>query len=128
MNRHARCFLLAGALAAALSIALGAAAAHAWAGRLAGSLPSFQTAIQHQQLHALGLLAVGILARGPAPSRWLLAAGWLMLAGLFLFCGTLYLRSLADVHTLRALTPYGGGAFLLAWLALAIAVLRAPRG
>lgn len=46
-----------------------------------------------------------------------------MLAGMLLFSGNLYLRSLADFHALHALTPVGGGAFILAWLALARGVL-----
>lgn len=50
-------------------------------------------------------------------------------AKLFLVCGTLffsgnlYLRSLADFHTLHAVTPFGGSAFILGWLALAIGVI-----
>lgn len=47
-----------------------------------------------------------------------------MVAGTLLFSGNLYLRSLADYHALHAVTPWGGGAFILSWLALAIGVLK----
>ncbi len=125
---HARVFLVLGASSAAVSVALGAAASHALAGRLAGTLAWFETALQYQQFHALGLLAIGLLALRRPASRWLIAAGWLMVAGTLLFSGNLYLRSLFDVHALRAATPFGGGAFILAWMALAIGAMAAPRG
>jgi uncharacterized membrane protein YgdD (TMEM256/DUF423 family) len=124
MNLHARLFLALGALSAASSVALGAAANHALAERLANTLAWFQTALQYQQFHALGLMIVGLVAIR-VPSRWTIAAGWLMLAGTLLFSGNLYLRSLANFHALHVVTPFGGGAFILAWLALALGVLTA---
>lgn len=126
MNAHARRFLMLGALSAACAVALGAAASHALAGRLTNTLPWFQTALQYQQFHALGLMLVGLAATRFA-SAWLVVAGWLMVAGTLLFSGNLYLRSLADFHDWHAVTPFGGGAFILAWLALALGVSRARR-
>lgn len=117
---HARVFLVLGALSAAASVALGAAASHALAERLSGTLAWFEAALQYQQFHALGLLAVGLLALRLPASRWLVASGGLMIAGTLLFSGNLYLRSLFDYHDLRVATPFGGGAFILAWIALAI--------
>jgi uncharacterized membrane protein YgdD (TMEM256/DUF423 family) len=40
-----------------------------------------------------------------------------------LFSGSLYLRSIAGIHDFRAATPFGGGTFMLAWLALAVGAL-----
>lgn len=124
MRLHARIFIVVGSLSAAASVALGAAASHALAGRLAGTLAWFEAALQYQQFHALGLLAVGLLA-DRISSRWLAVAGWLMIAGTLLFSGNLYLRSLLDFHDLHAATPFGGGAFMLAWIALAIGAMSA---
>jgi len=125
MNLHARLFLALGAVAAALAIALGAAASHALRAQLAGDGGGlFAAALEYHRLHAFGLMLVG-LAAARLPSRWFIAAGWLLLAGLLLFSGNLYLRSLADVHALRALTPWGGGAFIGGWLCVAIGALRA---
>lgn len=126
MNRYAKIFLVLGAVSAAAAVALGAAASHALAGRLANTQAWFQTAMQYHQFHALGLLVVGLVAARLA-SRWIVAAGWLMCAGLLLFSGNLYLRSLADFHAWHALTPFGGGAFILAWLAFAFGVARTEK-
>lgn len=124
MNFHARLFICLGALSAALSVVIGAAGAHLFAAKPAQSLALFQTALQYHQLHAVGLLAVGLVLSRTAAGT-VAAAGWLMLAGTLLFSGNLYLRSLADFHALHALTPWGGGAFILGWLALAAGVARA---
>jgi uncharacterized membrane protein YgdD (TMEM256/DUF423 family) len=87
----------------------------------------FRTALQYQQFHALGLLAAGLLADRVA-SRWITAAGVLMIAGTLLFSGNLYLRSLADFHALHRVTPWGGMAFILGWIALAVGVMGSRRG
>ena len=73
--------------------------------------------------HALALLAVAWAAdRWPGGAT--VAAGWLFLAGIVLFSGSLYLLSLSGVRWLGAVTPLGGVAFLAGWLALAWAVWR----
>lgn len=128
INAPARLFVALGALAAALAVALGAAASHGLRGALADPVSAgwFATALQYHQWHAGGLMIVG-LAATRFSSRWLVAAGWLLVVGLLLFCGNLYLRSLAGVHDLHAVTPYGGGAFIAGWLCVAIGVLRSDR-
>lgn len=124
MNLTARIFIACGALSAASTVVLGAAAAHVFAGLPEGALAWFNIALQYHQFHALGLVAVGLVALHRPASRWIAAAGVLMLAGTLLFSGNLYLRSLADLHALHAVTPYGGGAYILGWLALAIGAIR----
>jgi uncharacterized membrane protein YgdD (TMEM256/DUF423 family) len=57
-------------------------------------------------------------------SRWIMAAGGLMIFGSLFFSGNLYLRTLAGIDSFRVAVPWGGGAWMLAWLALAIGVLR----
>lgn len=122
MTFHAKLFLVLGTLSAAISVALGAAGAHALANLPELAQSWFRIAQQYQQFHALGLIAIGLVAVH-LRSRWISAAGWLMIVGTLLFSGNLYLRSLADVHVLHAVTPYGGGAFILGWLALALGVV-----
>jgi len=124
MPLPARIFLFLGALSAAVSVVLGAAAAHALSGLPAGAQAWFHTALQYHQFHALGLVAVGLIAIHRPASRWVIASGTLMVAGTLLFSGNLYLRSLADYHALHAVTPFGGGAFILGWLALAAGAMR----
>ena len=83
-----------------------------------------QTALSQQQFHSLGLLFTGLSLRVCGPSRWLLAAGGLMLVGLLLFSFNLYARHVLAWDTLRALVPWGGMAWILAWLALAMGLAQ----
>lgn len=127
MSVQARIFLFIGALSALASVVIGAATTHTSNENVAAGWTLLQTALQYHQFHALALLAVG-LVYGRVPSRWIAAAGWLMVIGTLLFSGNLYLRSIAGYHALHAVTPFGGGAFMLGWLALAIGVFRTRNG
>jgi uncharacterized membrane protein YgdD (TMEM256/DUF423 family) len=79
-----------------------------------------QTALTQQQFHSLGLMVVGLAAAALGSSRWLWLAGSLMVAGLLLFSFNLYARNVLGFDALRALVPWGGGAWILAWLCLAM--------
>lgn len=119
-----RLFLLIGALNGFLAVALGAFGAHALRPRIASDLYTvFQTGVEYHSIHALALLALGLLALHQ-PSRALNWSGWFMSAGILLFCGSLYLLSLSGYSYLGIVTPFGGFAFLLGWLSLAFAVSR----
>lgn len=126
MNSTAKWFLVIGALNGALVVALGAFGAHALKARLAPELLAvYQTGIQYHMLHALGLLGVGLLALHLPDSALLKWSGWLMLAGIVLFSGSLYLLAMTGLRWLGAVTPIGGMAFIVAWCALAVSVARA---
>ncbi|MBI4246110.1 MAG: DUF423 domain-containing protein [Candidatus Rokubacteria bacterium] len=119
-----RLFLVLGSLSAFLAVALGAFAAHGLRGRLGPDmLATFETGARYHMFHALGLLAAAWAA-----SRWpggaAIAAGWLFVAGTVIFSGSLYLLSVSGQRWLGAITPLGGAAFLLGWLALAVAAWR----
>jgi uncharacterized membrane protein YgdD (TMEM256/DUF423 family) len=118
-----RLFLVLGSLSGAIAVALGAFAAHGLRARLAPDmLGVFETGARYQMYHALGLLAVAwVTTRGSAFAS---AAGWLFVAGTLLFSGSLYLLALTGQRWLGAITPLGGAAFLLGWVALAIAAWR----
>ncbi len=121
----AKLFLTLGAVLLAAAVALGAFGAHALKARLgAEMLAVYHTAVQYHFYHALGLLAVGLIAMQLPGSGLARAAGWLMLAGIVLFSGSLYLLSLSGTRWLGAITPLGGMAFIGAWLLLAFAVVR----
>lgn len=114
-----RHFILIGAMCGFLAVALGAFAAHALKSLLSsGLLATFQTGVEYQAMHALALLAVGLLGRG-RPGRALNLAGWAFATGILLFSGSLYLLALTDIRWLGAITPFGGSAFLVGWAALA---------
>jgi uncharacterized membrane protein YgdD (TMEM256/DUF423 family) len=119
-------FLVLGALAAALAVVLGAFGAHALRARLAPDLLAiYHTAVQYHFWHALGLLAIGIVAIHLPNSVALKWAGWVMLAGIVAFSGSLYVLALTGVRWLGAITPFGGAAFIVSWILLAVAVVRA---
>lgn len=114
-----RHFLIIGALNGFLAVAFGAFAAHGLKQVLSvGLLEIFQTGVDYQALHALALLAVGLLARSGS-SRGLRLAGWAFATGILLFSGSLYLLALTDARWLGAITPFGGTAFLIGWASLA---------
>src|ERR1700704_706783 len=114
-----RLFFGLGALSAGLAVALGAFAAHGLRSRVsAEALATFETGARYHMYHALALLAVA-WACARWPSAWASAAGWLFVAGTVLFSGSLYLLAVSGVRALGAVTPLGGLAFILGWLALA---------
>ena len=119
-----RTFAVLGALLACVAVGAGAFGAHGLRGRLTPDLLEvFETAVRYQMYHALGLLAVA-WASEHWPGTVTAAAGWLFVAGIVLFSGSLYLLSLTGTRWLGAVTPLGGAAFLAGWLALAWAIGR----
>ena len=126
MTTRSRIFLAAGGLAMLLAVALGAFGAHALKTRLSAEmLAVWRTGVEYHVYHALGLLAVGLVAAQLPDSTLLKWSGWLMLAGIVLFSGTLYALALSGERWLGAITPIGGMAFLAAWALFVIAVLKA---
>jgi uncharacterized membrane protein YgdD (TMEM256/DUF423 family) len=124
-NVMPRLLITAGALSATLSVALGAFAAHALKSRMPPeALAVFQTGVQYQFYHSLGLILVGILTQRRKGSRLLTAAGILMAVGILLFSGSLYALSTTGIRSLGIITPIGGVAFIAAWLMLAIGIWR----
>ncbi|MET0118049.1 MAG: DUF423 domain-containing protein [Sedimenticola sp.] len=114
-------FLILGAINGFLTVALGAFGAHAIRGQVSDyHYDVFQTAVQYQGLHAIALLAVGLLALH-LDSRWLKRAGWSFFAGIVLFSGSLYLLATVGARPLGMITPIGGLAFLAGWGSLLIA-------
>ena len=125
MPGSARLFIALGALLAAAAVVLGAFGAHGLRTRLsAEALAIYQTGVQYQLWHALGLLGVGLACLHLPESGWLRAAGSLLALGIVLFSGSLYVLAVGGPKGLGAVAPIGGGAFLLGWIAFAVAVLR----
>ena len=118
-------FLLSASLTAFLAVALGAFAAHGLRGRLDEHMMEvFQTAVRYHFFHALGLGLIAVLAKQYPESNKLGWAGWLMLAGIAVFSGSLYLLTLTGLTWLGMITPLGGLAFMAAWLLLAVFAYR----
>lgn len=114
-------FVVVGAVLGFLSVAGGAFGAHALKSRLTpADLAIYETAIRYQFFHTLALLAVGLVGLSH-PSRLLETSGWLFLAGIVIFSGTLYGVSLLGIRWLGAVTPFGGLCLLAGWGVLAAA-------
>ena len=120
-----RVFLTCGALYGALAVSLGAFGAHALKARLAPELLAhWGTATQYLALHALALLATGLLMERQPPRRPLALAGQAFLLGTTLFSGSLFLRVLLDMPSWGMVTPLGGALLILGWLLLAFGLWR----
>lgn len=112
-----------GAVSGLLAVVAGAFGAHALRDQLdPARLVVFETAARYQMFHALALVGVG-LWRGQRDAPGLLAAAWAFTLGTVLFAGSLYAIAFTGVRALGAITPFGGLAFVVGWLALARAAL-----
>jgi uncharacterized membrane protein YgdD (TMEM256/DUF423 family) len=111
--------LSAAGLSLLLATIAGAVGSHALTFADAQALRSFETAVQFQFLHGLGIIAIVLVGLAGRGGKLRAAAAWLMIAGTLLFCGSIYARALGAPGGIVAAAPYGGVAFMVAWLALA---------
>ena len=119
-----RWMLVAGALIACLAVGAGAFGSHGLRARLTPEmLAVFETGARYQFYHALALLACGMLAPRHG-GGWLTTAAVLFVFGAFAFSGSLYALTLTGTRILGAITPIGGTAWMIGWLALAVAAWR----
>ena len=141
-SSFAHCWIATGAALAGLAVVTGAFAAHGLdnyvvekyanvpAKVIAGEefaaswkyLQDFKTAAEYQMYHALGLLVVGLMSL-KTRRKSLQVAGWSFLIGILLFSGSLYVLVITGITKLGAITPIGGVAFIVGWVALTLAAL-----
>ncbi|MEP6810489.1 MAG: DUF423 domain-containing protein, partial [Chthoniobacterales bacterium] len=108
------------ALLCFLAVALGAFGAHSLKSILEGNgtLEVWKTAVLYHLAHGIALVA---LALHGASNR---GAFYLLVAGIAIFSGSLYLLALTNVRWLGAITPLGGLCFLAGWAWLIVAPPR----
>src|SRR5690349_12642703 len=115
--------LLTGAVLGLLSVALGAFGAHALEARLTanGRVDTYELAVRYQFFHALAFLFAGLWV---GQSNW--SGGYFWLAGVILFCGSLYALALTNSKApyIVFATPLGGLMFIIGWLMLIVAIIR----
>ena len=110
-------FAMLGAINMALGVILGAFGAHSLKSILAvEQLTVYHIAVQYQIYHALGLLLVAALQIPFPRSGGLRTGGWLLVAGIILFSGSLYIMALTGWSWLGPVTPIGGACFIIGWL------------
>jgi uncharacterized membrane protein YgdD (TMEM256/DUF423 family) len=115
-----------GAAALAAAVMLGAFGAHGLRPRLDDYLMGvYERAVFYHFVHALGLLVVPVMARlgvlKPSSSTIVCA---LLLGGIVIFSGSLYVLAITGRLWLGAITPIGGLSFIAAWIVLAVALLK----
>ncbi len=119
-----RLFFVFGSSFALIAVITGAFAAHALKTRLSPDMfQTFEVAARYQMYHALGLIAVA-WAASQWNSQLITASGWLFVAGIVIFSGSLYILSLTGIRWLGAITPIGGVAFIIGWGCLLWAAIR----
>jgi uncharacterized membrane protein YgdD (TMEM256/DUF423 family) len=108
----------------ALATILGAFGAHALKSQLTqDKLQVYETAVRYHFLHALGLLAIGVLLRS-ADSELLRWSATLVLVGILLFSGSLYLLTFGAPRPLGIVTPVGGLTLIVGWILFAVSMWR----
>ncbi len=119
-----RAAILVAALTGATAVAAGAFGAHALRDSLdASALLIWHSAVEYQFWHALALLGVGAIARVDS-SAALKAAALGFLLGILFFCGSLYALALGAPRVIGVVTPVGGIALIVGWIALAAHAFR----
>ncbi len=100
---------------AALGVGLGAFGAHGLKKIILDTqlLQNWETGARYHLFHALAICLVAVHPKTPA------IPGWLFVAGILLFSGSLYVMTLTGYRWLGAITPLGGVCFILGWLFLA---------
>ncbi|MEL6148977.1 MAG: DUF423 domain-containing protein [Chloroflexota bacterium] len=121
-----RIFLTAAAIFGFLAVGLGAFGTHALAAHFDANPqrePTYETAVQYQMFHVVGLVVIAWLDR-QQNTRLTKAAGWLFAAGIMLFCGSLYILAVFQISAMGAVAPLGGLAFLSGWALTGISAYR----
>ena len=109
------CAALMVGIAGASAVLLGAFGAHALRGVLdAHALEIWHTAVTYHAWHALALVLAVALGQGRSGRIAQAAFG----LGIVLFSGSLYALALGAPHWTGIITPVGGLAFVIGWLAL----------
>jgi uncharacterized membrane protein YgdD (TMEM256/DUF423 family) len=111
-------------LAGASAVLLGAFGAHALKGTLdAAHSELWHTAVQYHFWHALALVVVALCPIGNAQRMAMLAFG----VGIVMFSGSLYALALGAPRWMGIVTPFGGVAFILGWIALGVTLKQSRR-
>jgi uncharacterized membrane protein YgdD (TMEM256/DUF423 family) len=124
MTAAARWILAVAGALIALATITGAFGAHALKAHLSPDrLAVYETAVRYHFFHALGLLAIGVTAN-TVDSSLLRISAYLIIAGIFLFSGSIYALTFNAPRFLGPITPLGGLFLIAGWLLFALAIIR----
>ena len=108
------------ALLGFLAISLGASGAHGPVHeklKAAGELEHWETALQYHLPHAVVLLLLTLFASNKRTMVW---AWRMILLGVLIFSGSLYVLAYTGVKWLGAITPLGGLSLMAGWTLIAL--------
>lgn len=119
-------FLIISAIGMFLGVALGAFGAHGLRQKISAEMLSvWNTAVLYHMLHSLGLAIVALSYKAYGGSPLFSWAGWMLILGVVLFSGSLYIMAITSIRWLGAITPIGGLGFLVGWGLFAAALYKA---
>ena len=119
-------YIAIGAILSAIGILFGAFGSHSLKSKLnPEQLIVFDIATRYLMYHAIGIFSIGILAYS-VPESVVKIPVFIMLIGILLFSGSLYLISLKGFSKFGIITPIGGTAFIVSWVLLAINIYKIP--
>jgi len=94
-----------------VGVALGAFGAHRLSGTLSPEmLEVYKTGILYHLIHSATILAIALTGR-----EKFFKAGYVMIMGIVLFSGSLYIYAQSEVRAFAIITPIGGILFLIGW-------------
>lgn len=119
-------FIIIGSISGMLSVMIGAFGAHALKTTLEATqrLETFETAVKYQFYHSLALIVLGLLVLQFQHKAFVIS-GYGFIAGILIFSGSLYALSLTGYTKLGAITPLGGLAFIIGWVAFTWGAVKA---
>lgn len=116
----------ASTLLLALGVMSGAFGAHVLKDKLTpGDLEIYNKAVLYQLVHALGIGMTALIALTQGDlAQAATRAGNLLLLGIVIFSGSLYLLVLTDTRWLGAITPIGGTIMIASWIYLSWVIIK----
>ncbi len=117
---------LIAALSGLLAVILAAVGSHILPPDSAEAQKLWATALQIHMFHTVALLGIAALIQPGSPPLmpW---SGFVMMLGLLIFCGSLYLRASGFVPVPGLAAPLGGLLLMAAWLVLIMSLIRKSR-
>ncbi|MGV3630772.1 MAG: DUF423 domain-containing protein [Bacteroidota bacterium] len=129
MSKFQRSSFILGTVLLLLGVILGAFGAHGLEGRIPEEkIATYEVGVRYQFYHGFGFLFLGLLS--PYIQLSLLWVSRLMLAGVLLFSGSVYLLATQSLFgmdiskILGPVTPLGGLLLIISWLLLLIRLFR----
>jgi uncharacterized membrane protein YgdD (TMEM256/DUF423 family) len=86
-------------------------------------MQDFRTAAWYHLIHAIAIIAVGLLGRGGQAWKFAVSAAVCFVGGILLFSGSIYVLALSELTWLGRVAPIGGLLFIAGWILFAIAAV-----